>query len=203
MEQVTNPPILLKSRVKHSWIAALGALFVVLFAAPIDHSYHEIIEWMGYPLLIAAVIGRMWCSMYVGGRKNAEVIATGPYSIVRNPLYVFSFLGIVGVGFVSGMITFALLLALAFVLYYPNVVAREEKFLEQKFGQPYRDYKSRVPGWLPNFKLWQSPDVIEIKPRFVLITFRDAVWFLLAYPILELIESAQMHGYLPVLFRLY
>jgi protein-S-isoprenylcysteine O-methyltransferase Ste14 len=51
---------------------------------------HEPFEYVGYALVIVCVVGRIWCSAYVGGYKNTKLIDTGPFSIVRNPLYVFS-----------------------------------------------------------------------------------------------------------------
>ena len=47
--------------------------------------------------------------LYVGGRKNAELVTTGPYSMMRNPLYFFSLLGVAGVGAQTGSVlaTFA------------------------------------------------------------------------------------------------
>ncbi|HEY9212134.1 MAG TPA: isoprenylcysteine carboxylmethyltransferase family protein, partial [Ancylobacter sp.] len=44
----------------------------------------------GLCLIMAAVIGRLWATLYIGGRKNASLVTAGPYSITRNPLYCFS-----------------------------------------------------------------------------------------------------------------
>lgn len=193
---------LLKSRIKVTRYFALLGVFMLLFCTP-KLDFEDVTEWLGYACLIVAVLGRMFCTMYVGGRKNAELVATGPYSIVRNPLYVFSFIGVLGLGLVSGMLTFLFLIAGIFILYYPRVVAREEGFLEERFGDAYRQYKANVPAWIPNFKLWRSPETIETSPKFILITLRDAVWFLAAFPILEAIEYAHEMGWLPVLMQLY
>ena len=193
---------LLKSRIYTTRIFAAVVIFALLFTAPLT-DLRLVAQWIGYLALVAATIGRMICTIYVGGRKNAELVAIGPYSVVRNPLYVFSFLGVLGIGLISGMVSIAVLLVLAFVIYYSQVVDREEKFLEERFGQIFRDYKSRTPAWIPDFKLWQSPESLSVNPKFVLITLRDGVWFLLAWPILALIAYAQDAGFLPVLLRLY
>ena len=193
---------LLKSRIKVTRIFAAAILVMLIFGAPIL-PIKGIAQWIGYFGLIIAVIGRMLCTMYVGGRKNEALVADGPYSIVRNPLYVFSFCGVVGLGLISGMVTVLAILTLAFVFYYPHVVRREEGFLAERFGDAYRDYCARTPAWIPNLKLWHSPDSINVNPKFVLITLRDAAAFFLAFPILALIEYAQGAGWMPVLFSLY
>lgn len=192
-----------KSRMRHTWIGALLALAVILFSRPAMEGLEEVLEWVGNTLLIAAVLGRMISSLYVGGRKNYELVQHGPFSIVRNPLYVCSFLGVIGVGLVTGMLTFTIVLVAVFMLYYPHVVAREEAFLDEKFGEEYRDYCRRVPRWIPRLGLWRSPETIETQPRFVLITLRDTVWFLLFLPMIELLEYLHEIGAVPVFLKLY
>ena len=49
----------------------------------------------------AAMVGRMWCAQYIAGYKNDVLVREGPYSVCRNPLYFFSFLGGIGVGRVT------------------------------------------------------------------------------------------------------
>jgi hypothetical protein len=148
------------------------------------------------------VLGRAWCSAYIGGRKKYELIALGPYSVVRNPLYVFSFIGVAGIGFASGTVTFLVVLTALFAAYYRVVVAREEAFLASGFGEKFASYRARVPRWIPDFSLWQDAEEIAVKPRFLLITLRDSAIFLLAFPLLELVEYAHGAGLLPVLLRL-
>ncbi len=174
----------------------------MLFSAPI-WNIEEITEWFGYIFILAGVSGRVLCAMYVGGRKNAELVVTGPYSLMRNPLYGFSFIAVLGIGLMTGMAFFLIVLAMVFMLYYPLVVEREEKYLSERFGGAFADYARITPRWVPDFGLWRSPESLAVNPRFVWITFRDAIPFLLALPLLELIEYAHEAGWLPVFFRLY
>jgi len=202
----TSPPpastaALQKSRMRHTWAFALPMGVLVLFIEPAGPE--EVLEWTGMLLLIAAVLGRMVCSLYVGGRKNRALVADGPYSVVRNPLYLASFVGVLGIGLGTGMFTVAAMLVVLFALYYRHVVAREEGFLESAFGEDYRDYRRRVPRWLPDLRLWRSPAAIEVEPRYVLITLRDSAWFLVYVPAMELVEYLRDAGLVPALFRLY
>jgi len=66
----------------------------------------------------------------------------------RNPIYVGMFLVYAGIG-IAARSPWILILALplAIILRY-GVVAREEAYLERRFGDAYRDYKARVRRWL-------------------------------------------------------
>lgn len=194
-------PQLLKARIGHTRLFAVLLLAALLVSAP-QYQFPAMLWWLGYGLLIAAMLGRALCTLFIGGRKNTEILAIGPYAVVRNPLYVASFLGVVGLGLAWGMISVLAVLVLAFVFYYRQVVAREEAFLRDRFGAGFDDYCAKTPRWWPDWSLWRTPDTISVQPKFVLITLRDAVWFVLALPLIELIKYAQAGGYLPVYFLL-
>lgn len=52
---------------------------------------------LGLLLVGVATVGRLWCSLYISGHENSELITTGPYSLSRNPLYFFSLPGFAGI----------------------------------------------------------------------------------------------------------
>jgi protein-S-isoprenylcysteine O-methyltransferase Ste14 len=80
-------------------------------------------------------------------QPTTAIVTGGPYRFTRNPIYVGMFLGLIGlaVGFDSLWIVVALVPFYLVIRY--GVVAREEAYLERKFGNVYRDYKSRVGRW--------------------------------------------------------
>ena len=76
------------------------------------------------------------------------LVTTGIHARSRNPIYVSMFSIYVGIGLLANTAwIFALLVPLAVIIRY-GVVAREEAYLEHKFGAAYRAYKSRVRRWL-------------------------------------------------------
>ena len=92
-------PLLVKYRTGLTWIPALAFLWVVVTSRSslaVD-TFHFVIKLIGYALIGVGAVGRMWCGVYIAGRKNKELCQDGPYSLCRNPLYVFSFIGTVGV----------------------------------------------------------------------------------------------------------
>ena len=160
------------------------------------------VEHLGLVSILACILGRAWCSLYIGGRKKQEIVDVGPYSISRNPLYVFSFLGAFGVGAQTGSLVVAVVFAAAAYVVFRVVVGREEAFLVQAFGPPYEAYVSSTPRFLPNLSLWRDADVLSIRPVFFLRTVRDGLVFLLAVPVFESLELLQRAGGFTSLFQL-
>jgi hypothetical protein len=158
-------------------------------------------ETVGVVLIFLGIIGRLWATLYIGGRKSAEVVSGGPYSITRNPLYLFSSIAAAGVGAQLGSITatigFGAICAAAFHI----VILREEKFLKEALGAPFLAYMARVPRFFPKLSLYEEGDTGSFQPRLLLITLMDGLVFLVALPAFELVDGAQQAGMLPVLFR--
>jgi protein-S-isoprenylcysteine O-methyltransferase Ste14 len=76
------------------------------------------------------------------------LVTTGIHGWSRNPIYVGMFFLYAGIGLAArGPWILILALPLAITLRY-GVVAREEAYLERRFGDAYRDYKARVRRWL-------------------------------------------------------
>ena len=81
-------------------------------------------------------------------RPTTTIVESGPYRFTRNPIYLGMFLGLIGLGIAFDNLWLLIaLLPFALVIRY-GVVAREEAYLERKFGDVYRGYRSRVRRWL-------------------------------------------------------
>lgn len=185
-------------------VIAVG-IFVVAFGDsrwPDEGTMNEGIEFAGFLLIAFCIVGRTWCSLYIGGMKNKAIVSEGPYSITRNPLYVFSVIGAAGVGAQFGSMIIALSAALVTWGVFYALIFSEERHLQLQFGVKYKSYKARVPRFLPKFSLWRDSDSLTIKPYNVRSTFIDACIFLIAIPIAEGFDYLHNSGVVPVLFRL-
>ena len=151
---------------------------------------------------MACVLGRAWCSLYIGGRKKQEIVSSGPYSLCRNPLYVFSFVGAFGIGAQTGSLSVGASFAVACWVVFRIVAAREETFLQTAFGDAYRTYFARTPRFLPNPRLWRDEAELSVRPAFFLRTVRDGLVFLLALPVFEGLEHLQTLGWLDAVISL-
>lgn len=189
------------------WAVGLSLLVAVglaLFTTTLwgDGQFHEGVEAFGLGAMVFAIVGRAWCSLYIGGRKKAEIVDTGPYSISRNPLYLFSYVGALGVGAQTGSVVMGLLFLVIAMVVFHFTVQREEAWLLNAFGDTYAAYMRRTPRFGPDFSKWKDEETLTVRPQFFLTTIRDGLVLLLAIPIFEAIEQLQAIGVLKVLLHL-
>ncbi len=138
---------IVKRRVTWGFVA--GAVFL-LFAAPTRAS----VFW-GFWIALAGELVRTWASGTIV--KNRELATHGPYALVRNPLYVGSFLIGLGVAVMGGRWWFPVLFLALFVPVYRTLVLKEEKRLLELYGDTFREYCRRVPRFVPRSLPWPPP----------------------------------------------
>jgi protein-S-isoprenylcysteine O-methyltransferase Ste14 len=79
---------------------------------------------------------------------TTTIVDAGPYRFTRNPIYLGMIVGLIGLGIAfDSLWLFVALVPFALVIRH-GVVAREEAYLERRFGDVYRRYRSRVRRWL-------------------------------------------------------
>jgi protein-S-isoprenylcysteine O-methyltransferase Ste14 len=112
--------------------------------------------WFGAALFVLALMLGVWAiatmtragSNVPTNRPTTTIVETGPYRFTRNPIYVGMMLSLIGLAIAFDTLWLLLMgVAFALVIRY-GVVAREESYLERKFGGVYRDYRGRVRRWL-------------------------------------------------------
>jgi protein-S-isoprenylcysteine O-methyltransferase Ste14 len=81
-------------------------------------------------------------------RPVTALVSVGPYQFTRNPIYIGLVLVYFGLSIILTSLWALLLLIPVLIILQRYVIAREETYLEKKFGEAYRNYKERVPRWL-------------------------------------------------------
>jgi protein-S-isoprenylcysteine O-methyltransferase Ste14 len=79
---------------------------------------------------------------------SEALVTDGPYRLTRNPGYLGMALTYAGIAIIANAPWALLPLPAAMAIIDRGVIAREERYLERKFGAPYVDYKRRVRRWL-------------------------------------------------------
>ena len=183
--------------------AFAAGLPVILFSRPgWPEAVFETMEVIGLALVIAAVLGRFWAILYIGGHKNQTVMQDGPYSICRHPLYLFSTLGVVGLGFMLGSLVIAIALGgLTFVI-LSTTARKEEAFLRGTKGNDYDLYAERVPMILPRLSLFRTGQTITVSVPHLRQNLMDALVFLMFIPLAEFLEHMKEAQAIPA-FLIY
>ncbi len=181
-----------KNRIRDSRIVAFLCILIFIFTEPFEirnNISREITNLIGYSLIIICAIGRIYTTAFLGGQKNLNLITQGPFSKVRNPLYVFSFIGVLGVSFYSARPLIILIAPIATLVIYHYLVKREEEFLETQFGDEYVQYKKSVPRFIPNLGAKNLNDTISTSPNRLYAAVLDSIWWFLLIPIFEILEN--------------
>lgn len=155
-----------------------------------------VLNLAGVLLIFTAVLGRLWAILYIGGRKNAEVMCDGPYSICRHPLYFFSTLGVAGFGLLLESLILAIGFGAAALVVLSVTARREERYLMAQFGADYAAYRAKVPMIWPAPGLFHSRTQITVSVPTLRRNLADALVFLSALPLAEAIKLLHQHGHL-------
>jgi protein-S-isoprenylcysteine O-methyltransferase Ste14 len=98
---------------------------------------------------------RLWGVHHIGAISRTRsdrlgpLVATGPFARVRNPLYVGNIALWVGFALTARLVWLAPVIVVLLGLEYHAIVRWEERLLESRLGDAYREYASRVPRWWP------------------------------------------------------
>ena len=142
-------------------------VIVVIFAAdPKPDKWRTTHFWVGIGFLLASLWIRMWAAGHLV--KNKVLTVTGPYAYVKNPLYIGTFLGMVGFALLTigprksawyhhylNWIVLGLGL-LVFVAYYiPYKKKREGDRLHDLFGEAWDHFDKAVPDYFPRLTRYE------------------------------------------------
>ncbi len=101
---------------------------------------------------------RVWGVHHIGAISRTRsdrlgrLVASGPFGLLRNPLYLGNIALWVGFALAARLVWLAPVILVLLGLEYHAIVRWEEGLLESRLGDGYRAYAARVPRWVPTFK---------------------------------------------------
>ncbi len=107
-------------------------------------------------ILIGGFVGaaglalRAWSSGYI--QKNLALAVSGPYAFTRNPLYLGSFIMVLGLTISSGVWWLILVFVALFLGIYLPVMSVEAEELTEIFGEDFKEYSESVPLFFPRLR---------------------------------------------------
>jgi len=142
---------------------------------------------------LAGVALRVWVSGTVPegtsgrnrrGQKAESLNTSGAYSLLRHPLYLGNSLIALGVALFTRIWYLPVVVLLCCLLFYERIAFREEEFLEEKFGDEFREWAARTPALFPKLRGYRPPPLpfswrAALRREFYAISEVVVVFFLL------------------------
>lgn len=128
------------------WVYLTGAAAAMFVSMFIGYA----VAFFGVTLLIAG-----WREVYKAN-KQKRLATGGPYAVMRHPQYTGIFLVLFGEGVVHWPTVFSLAAFPVVVIAYTLLARKEERQMLEQFGDEYRQYRSRVPMFLPRWGDWRK-----------------------------------------------
>ena len=141
---------------------AIGAVLLVLRHLPLHWLEQRFVPptmaayWLGFLMVAAGLAFAVWARVYLGRnwsgtvtvKQGHELIRSGPYGLVRHPIYSGLLLALLGttiaIGEWRGLLGF-IAIAAAFLI----KIRVEERFMGETFGDAYARYRAEVPALIP------------------------------------------------------
>lgn len=174
----------------------IGAFMIVtavlIFAFPGLYMENMVLrntcEVVGFVLIVLGALLRMsgrGFKMYIS-RQSTALVTAGPYKLVRNPMYLGTFL--IGVGFIFPLFPLWTIAIFAGVFYLRFIIQikKEQEYLLTSFGESYKEYCKKVPAFIPTPKSILSARINEVFPWKHLWTTKEK-YGLYFWPVLNIL----------------
>jgi protein-S-isoprenylcysteine O-methyltransferase Ste14 len=153
----------------HKWRGRLAYVppLIVMTVCFWGEYENDLIIWpLGLSLLGLGFVVRIWATRHIGRRIPRKhrggcihpLVITGPYSLVRNPLYLGNMIGMMGLCVLSKLVWLMPAVFIYAFFIYSLVVRYEEYKLLALFGKGYETYCQHVPRWIPRFTSLRSKE---------------------------------------------
>ena len=156
----------------------------------------------GFVLVTVGTLYRIWCSVFIAGRKDVEIVRDGPYARCRHPLYLGSLVAVTGLALSTRSLVLTLVLPAVLAWLLAVSIRREERYLADRHGAAWADYASRVPAFWPRRRGERTAGRREIDVALYRKAFLDATSLLGLWLLLVVADALRMQGVWPQAFRL-
>jgi len=127
---------------------SLAVILILVYALTSEPT--PLLATIGMAMALPGMLFRFYASGFIV--KNKQLAQSGPYAIVRHPLYTGNILLVTGFA-IANASYWALPAALFFFwFWYPTAIEYEDRKLRGIFGQTWQDWAARTPALLPNLK---------------------------------------------------
>ena len=124
----------------------------------------------GFAVVVAGELIRFWGVSWAGSETRttnevggSNLVISGPFAYVRNPLYIGNILIYLGLGIMSFALFPYLQIGalLYFVFQYHFIVKEEENYLHKTYGSFYNEFVKNVPRFLPRLLPYKNLEILQ------------------------------------------
>ncbi|MGD0648987.1 MAG: isoprenylcysteine carboxylmethyltransferase family protein [Acidobacteriaceae bacterium] len=152
----------LASRILRIILCLIAVALLLTTRIPLAWLYHQLWPtglwpfWMGAAITIAGLLFAVWARQYLGRnwsssvtiKQGHELITTGPYAVVRHPIYTGILTGFLGMAIAISQVRGFITLTLFFLAFWLKF-RREENFMRSQFGDVYATYAHHTAALVP------------------------------------------------------
>jgi protein-S-isoprenylcysteine O-methyltransferase Ste14 len=132
---------------------------VAILAIPAGNAASStlLVVW-GVVVTVLGELIRLWGVHHIGAISRTRsdrlgpLVDSGPFAIVRNPLYLGNIMLWVGFSLTARLLWLAPIILALLGAEYHAIVRWEERLLDSRLGDGYRTYAARVPRWMPRLE---------------------------------------------------
>jgi protein-S-isoprenylcysteine O-methyltransferase Ste14 len=137
----------------------LAIVIVYLVRLNIGHGHHAIasplLGGIGLAVWVAGLALAVWARIYIGKnwgmpmtrRNDPDLVTTGPYRLIRHPIYTGVVLGVIGTALATSL--YGLIVAGLTLAYFSYSARSEERYLAERFPDTFPPYKARTKMLIP------------------------------------------------------
>lgn len=137
-------------------LVSLSCLYFDVRGALLPQSLVIVLTAMGASLLASGLFLRLWASLYIVRNRNKRLVSSGPYSIIRNPLYVGNFTAVFGAMLITGSFAGTVMCFAGMMFVYYFTIKYEDARLEQHFSNEFVEFREKVPRVIPSIRNMSS-----------------------------------------------
>jgi len=155
----------LGSRLLHVLPLLLAAWLLFAHRVPVALLYQRVFPWAAWEFWVAALVTALgllftvWARVHIGRnwsgvvtiKEGHELVETGPYALVRHPIYTGLLVAFIGSAFARGDWSGVLAVVIAWAALWRKL-RLEERWMTERFGEQYIAYSRRVPALVPSWK---------------------------------------------------
>lgn len=112
--------------------------------------------WIGAAVTVAGLLFAIWARLHLGSnwsrsvtiKQDHELITTGPYAVVRHPIYTGILVGFLGTAIALSQVRGIIALGLVFLVFWAKF-RMEEAWMRSQFGETYANYEQQTAALVP------------------------------------------------------